>query len=262
MSPKDPTTSLCAATADDVIVRGRSLPREIIGKMSFTALFYLHVTGRAPTPGQVDALDGCLVTLMEHGLTPSAIAARLTIGSAPEALQGAVAAGLLGVGSVFAGSSEACGALLARIAAATDPDAEAAVLAAEARARRERLPGFGHPVHRPVDPRAVALLDLAHDRGVAGPHVAALAALAAAVVAAAARAIPVNATGAIAAILLDIGIPASILRGVAIVSRAAGIVGHLAEEASEPAFTALWHGAEAAVPYAVAAPESSTKEEP
>lgn len=244
------TTALCRSTPDDVIVRGRSLPREIIGKMTFTELIYLHVVGAPPTAGQVAVLDAALVTLMEHGLTPTAINTRLTYTSAPEAMQGAVAAGLLGVGSLFVGTTEGCAALLREIAADPDPAARAAAIAAAAKAEGRRLPGFGHPVHRPVDPRTVALIEVARAHGVAGPAVAALTALSAAVDRLAGRAIPVNATGAVAAVLLDAGVPAEILRGMALISRAAGLVGHIREEQLRPAMTALWEGAEAAVPYA------------
>jgi len=243
------TTSLCHATAEDILVRGRSLPREILGKTTFTEMIYFHLTGRDPTPGQTAVLDACLVTLMEHGLTPSAITARLTYASAPEALQGAVAAGLLGVGSVFVGTSESCAELLVRIAGAADPRAEARTIARRAREAGTRLPGFGHPLHRPVDPRTVALLALARDHGVFGAHCAALELLGAAVDDEAGRAIPVNATGAVAAVVADAGLPISILRGIALISRCAGLVGHLREEAESPTLRALWNGAEAAVAY-------------
>lgn len=242
-------TELCHATAGDVVVRGKSLPRELIGKVTFTELVYRHLTGRDPTPGQAAILDACLVTLMEHGLTPSAIATRLTYGSAPEAMQAAVAAGLLGVGSVFVGASEACAAVLARIAAAPDPAAEAAAIVSASRAAGARLPGFGHPLHRPVDPRTVALLEVARAHGVHGAHGEALALLSAAVDAAAGKPVPVNATGAVAAVLLDAGIPAAILRGIALISRCAGLVGHVREEQADPAMRALWEAGEAAVPY-------------
>ena len=245
-----PTTSLCHATADDVLLRGRSLPREILGRASFTEVIYFHLTGRDPTPGQTAVIDACLVALMEHGLTPSVVSARLTYGSAPEAIQGAVAAGLLGVGSVFVGAAEGCAQLLARIAAAADGATEARALVAALRARGERVPGFGHPVHRPEDPRATRLLAIAREQGVAGAHAAALDRLAAAVAAEAGRPVVLNATGAIAALLLDAGLPAEILRGIALISRCAGLVGHIREEQLSPAMPALWHGAGSAVPYA------------
>ena len=245
-----PTTSLSHATPDDVLLRGRSLPREILGRASFTQVIYFHLTGRDPTPAETAVLDACLVALMEHGLTPSAVSARLTWGSAPEAMQGAVAAGLLGVGSVFVGASEACGQLLVRIAGAGDGPGEARALVAAIRARGERVPGFGHPLHRAGDPRAIRLSAIARDHGLAGAHAAALDLLAAAVAAEAGRPVVLNATGAIAALLLDAGIPAEILRGIALISRCAGLVGHIREEQLSPAMPALWHGAESAVPYA------------
>lgn len=244
-----PTTSLCTSSADDILVRGRSLPRELIGQRSFTEMVWLLITGDEPTAAQTAVLDGCLVTLMEHGLTPTAVSTRLTYTSAPEAMQGAVAAGLLSVGSLFVGTMEGCAELLQQVVAAEDPEAEAARIVADARAARRKLPGFGHPVHRPVDPRTVALLELAERHGLRGDHCAALEALAAAIPGAIGRELPPNATGAIAAVLCDAGLPAEILRGVALISRCAGLVGHVREEQQRPAMNALWHAAEAAVPY-------------
>lgn len=248
------TTSLCHATLDDIVVRGRSLPREILGRTTFTEMIYFHLTGRDPTPAQTAVLDACLVTLMEHGLTPSAISTRLTYSSAPEAMQGAIAAGLLGVGSVFVGTTEGCAELLVRIAGAADPRAEARAIVRGAREAGARLPGFGHPLHRPVDPRTVALMAIARDRGGFGAHCAALEVLSAAVDAEAGRAIPVNATGAVAALIADAGLPIAILRGIALISRCAGLVGHVREEQESPALRALWEGAEAAVTYTEEAP--------
>jgi citrate synthase len=241
----EPTTSLCRATRDDIVVRGRSLPRELIGKLTFTEMIYFELTGRDATPAQRAVLDACLVALMEHGLTPSAIATRLAYGSAPEAMQGAVAAGLLGVGSTFVGSTEACAELLARIVAAPDPREEAMQIA---RAHR-RVPGFGHPLHDPVDPRTVALLALARAHGLHGAHCDALAHLSAAIDELAGRAIVVNATAAVAALVADADLPIAILRGIALISRCAGLVGHVREEQLTPAMRALWDAAETAVPY-------------
>lgn len=240
-----PHTSLCHATPDDIVVRGRSLPKELLGKTTFTEMIYFHLTGRDATPAQRVMLDACLVTLMEHGLTPSAIATRLVQGSAPEAMQGAVAAGLLGVGSTFVGSTEGCAELLARIAAAADARAEALAIARASK----RLPGFGHPLHKPADPRTVALLALARAHGLFGAHCQALELLSAAVDEVAGRSIVVNATAAVAALIADAELPFEILRGIALISRCAGLVGHIREEQQNPAMRALWEGAEAAVPY-------------
>jgi citrate synthase len=251
--PATQTTSIATSTADDVFVRGKSLCHDLVGQFTFTQMTYFHVTGRMPTPAQTAVVDACLVALMEHGLTPSVLAARLVCSSAPEALQGAVAAGLMGVGSVFVGTVEGCAALLERIvlagAGADGMDAEARRLADEHRAARRPVPGFGHPVHKPDDPRSPVLLEVAESRGVAGKHVAALRALSAAVDAAQGRHLTINATGAIAATLLDAGVPAEIMRGFAILARCAGLVGHIHEEQRRPAMRAIWAAAEEAVPY-------------
>ena len=238
-------TRICNVTPDDVIVRGRSLPRELIGKRTFTEMAWLQAIGSLPSPDQTAILDACLVTLMEHGFTPSVIAARSTYSAAPESIQGAVAAGLLGVGATFAGSMEQCGALLARITSGEDPGA----IVIEHRAAGRPVPGFGHPVHRPEDPRAVRLLDLARERKVAGPHTSALQRLSKAVDGALRRHLPINATGAFAAVLLDVGAPVGVLRGFALVARSAGLVGHLLEEQQDPAFPAIASAADRAVPY-------------
>jgi citrate synthase len=248
-----PKTRIAQGTAEDVFVRGKSLCAELIGKLSFTEMTYFQVTGRMPTPAQARVLDACLVALMEHGLTPSVLATRLTYGSSPEAMQAAVAAGILGVGSVFVGTVEGCAALLARIVASgggeKERDAVARAIASEHRASKRALPGFGHPVHKPDDPRTPVILGVAEESGVAGAHVAALRALAAAVDAEWKKHLTINATGAIAAALLDAGIPAEILRGFAILARCAGLVGHVREEQENPAMRAIWESAERAVPY-------------
>lgn len=249
--PEAPTTGISSHSAEDVFIRGKSLSKELIGQCSFTEMIYFQILGRMPTADQTALLDACLVALMEHGLTPSVLAARLTYSSAPEALQGAVAAGLLGVGSRFVGSMEGCAALLQRIVAADDGEAEAKRIAVEHRAARMPLPGFGHPIHKPDDPRAQRLLELARSRKVAGRHVGAIEALGGAVDAVYGRHITINATGAIAAILGDCGVPSEIARGFGLIARCAGLVGHLYEEQQKPAMRAIWESAERAVPYQV-----------
>ncbi len=243
------STRIAKVTVDDIHIRGRSLTREMIGKMSFTEAMYLQITGVPATPGQVRVLDACLVTLMEHGITPTVVAARMTYTSAPESIQGAVAAGLASVGSLYVGTMEGCAALLARIVVSDDQRAEARAIVAEHRAAGARLAGFGHPTHRPDDPRPPVLFEVAREAGVAGAHLEALLLLAAAVDAAAGKHITINATGAIAALLLDISVPAPIVRGFALISRCAGLVGHIREEQQHPVMATLWTAAELAVPY-------------
>jgi citrate synthase len=248
-APTTPTTRIATSTADDIFVRGESLCDALIGKLTFTEMMYLQILGRRPTSDQTAVLDACLVALMEHGLTPSALAARLVYSSAPEAFQGGVAAGLLGVGGRFVGTVEECARLLARIAAASDPQAEAAAVVREHRAARRPVAGFGHDLHRPDDPRTPVLFALARARGVAGPHLDAIERLSAAVDEALGRHLTINATGAVAAALADCGVPAEIMRGFALIARCAGLVGHLHEEQRDPAMGSIWEAADRAVPY-------------
>jgi citrate synthase len=240
-----PTTSICDHGADAIFVRGHDLVEELIGGLSFSEMTYLQVMGTMPGPAETAILDAVLVTLMEHGLTPSAISARLIYDSAPEALQGAVAGGLLAVGSTFVGTMEGAARLLAEIADSPDGVAAASRQVAERhRETRTPLPGFGHPIHRPDDPRTPKLLALAEAQNVEGRYIAALRALGEAVDEVYGKHITINATGAIAALLSEIRIPWQVMRGFAVISRAAGLVGHILEEQRRPAARHIWNTAE------------------
>lgn len=245
----DPTTAIATSTADDIMVRGQSLCHELLGKLTFTEMTYFHVIGRRPDAAQTAVLDACLIALMEHGLTPSVLCARLVYSSAPESLQGAVGAGLAAVGSRFVGTVEGCAVLLDRLVASGDLAGEAARIVDEHRAARVALPGFGHNLHVPDDPRTPRLFALARQHGLAGAHLAAIEALSAALDRALGRHLTINATGAVAAVLGDAGIPAAIMRGFALIARCAGLVGHLHEEQQHPIMTTIWEAAERAVPY-------------
>jgi len=248
--PESQTTSIATHTPEDIFIRGKSLCQELIGRLTFTEMLFFQILGRVPTPGETRLVDACLVTLLEHGLTPSALSARLVYTSATEAMQGAVAAGLLGVGSLFVGTVEGCAALLERmLAAEAGLEAEAQKIVEEHRQARKPLPGFGHPTHRPDDPRPVRLFALVRESGIAGRRVAALEILGKAVDSAFGKHITINATGAVAAVLGDCGVPAEIMRGFAIIARCAGLVGHVHEEQKKPALRATWEAAERAVPY-------------
>lgn len=249
-----PKSAICTADETSITVRGRDLCDDLMGGMSFAAFFVFHLTGKAPTEDQVFFLDAMLVGLAEHGLTPSVQAARMTLAAAPEALQGAVAAGILGAGSVVLGAAEDAGRLLARGVAegaerGEDPPATAHRLAGDLREAHRPVPGFGHPLHRPDDPRATRLLALARDRGVVGDHTRLLEALAPVVREVWQRELPININGAIASIMLDLGFPRDALRGIPILSRVAGLLGHLHEERERPIGFLLAHHAEAAVSY-------------
>lgn len=235
-----PRTALCSYTTDTVRYRDQDLVRDLLGKASFVEVFIRQTLGRPLSAGEMDLVEAILVVLMEHGMTPSAIAARLVYASSPENIQSGVAAGLLAVGSQFVGTMEQAAGLLSEIVEASDTGARAAAIAEAHRLRKAHVPGFGHHLHKPDDPRAIALLALARERGVAGRHCEALGLLAREVDQSAGRHITINATGAIAAILGDIGIPVRLMRGFAVLSRAAGLISHLAEEQHSPSGRFIW----------------------
>ena len=247
-------SGICTADETSITVRGRDLCGDLMGGMTATEFFLLHLTGKPATPEQVFFLDAMLVGLAEHGMVPSVQAARMTLAAAPEALQGAVAAGICGAGSVVLGAAENAGELLTRGVAEMAENGESAEEAArriaqELRAARQPVPGFGHPLHKPDDPRATRLLALAHERGVAGPHTEFLEALAPAVNDAWQRNLPININGTIASIMLDLDFPMQALRGVPILARTIGLLGHLYEETQRPMGFLLSHHADAAVEY-------------
>jgi citrate synthase len=243
-------TTLGFSTPDRVVVRGRDLPGELIGKVSLGGMAFLELTGRLPSADEAAVFDAIAITLVEHGPTPSALAARLTILGAPEAMQAAVAAGLCGLGSVLVGSTEQATAMLLAAhprGTAADDDAlraTAARVVADHRARGAAVPGVGHPVHKPVDPRTSALFAVAARHGHAGAYVKLVGYVADEASRAYARALPVNATGAIAAIACELGLTPRACRGIAVFARAIGLVGHLIEEERAPLAPELWRRAE------------------
>ena len=249
-----PYTAICTSDADSITVRGRDLVGEIIGKMDFTSYFWFLVTGQAPNEDQAFFANAILCALAEHGLVPSVVAARMTYAAAPEALQGAVAAGLLGCGSVVLGSAEVAGRFYATCVAdqrATGDDVHAVAVRNIERLRQttKAIPGFGHPQHAGGDPRANLLLELADQRGVAGEHVAMMRALKAALPETIGRDLTVNVNGPIPAILLDLGWPLAALKGIGLLCRTASLIGHLTEEAERPIGFILSGAAAAAIEY-------------
>lgn len=236
----EPHSTLCRHTSDAIYYRGVDLVRDLLGKASFVEVFFWQAFGRKLREGERRIVDAVLVTLMEHGLTPSAIAARMVYSSSPENIQAGVAAGILAVGSRFVGTMEDSAVLLQWIVEADDSRAEAKNIAQEWRRRRKAVPGFGHHLHRPDDPRAAALLDLAQQAGTAGRFTQALRLLAVEVDVAAKRHITINATGAAAAVLGDIDISPKLMRGFAVLARAAGLIAHIAEEQADPTYRFAW----------------------
>jgi len=223
-------------------VRGRDLTGDLMGRLTFTEYFHLLLTGDEPTEEQRFFLDLLLVAIAEHGMMPTNVAARMTLAADPGSLQGAVAAGILGAGPVVLGTSEECARLLASGREPRD-------VAAGIRAARGKVPGFGHPLHEPVDPRAERILELADKRGASGPHVALARELRDAVAEAWGGPLTMNVALPIAAVMLDLGFPVSAVKAVPILARTAGLLAHLAEERERPLGSELAAAAEDAVRY-------------
>jgi citrate synthase len=245
-------TAIATSDADSITVRGQDLCRDLIGKIDFTDYFWLLVTGARPTDTQRAMTNACLVAIAEHGLVPSVQAARMTLAAGPDAWQGAMAAGLLGMGSVVAGSSEAAGRYIVEVLAKSrDLDLETAARRSleDLKASRSKVPGLGHPQHSAGDPRADVLLTLADDLGVSGDHVRTLRVLSELAPPIIGRPLPINVSGAIPAVMLDAGWPVEALKGVPLLARAAGLVAHLYEESSRSIGFILSHHADLAIAY-------------
>jgi len=248
-----PVTHISQAYPDRVEVRGRDLSGDLMGRLSFTEYFHLLLTGREPTEDQRFFLDLLLVAIAEHGMMPTNIAARMTLAADPGSLQGAVAAGILGCGPVVLGTSESCARLLEeaqeRVASGGAPAAVAGDIAREVHASGGKLPGFGHPVHRPLDPRAERILELADARGVSGPHVLLARCVRDAAAETWGKPLTMNVAMPIAAVMLDLGFPAAAVKAVPILARTAGLLAHLAEEQHRPLGFLMAGRAEEAIEY-------------
>lgn len=216
------------STPERITVRGKDLPGEILGTLNLGDMAFFELTGRFPDEKQSRLFNAMAVTLVEHGVTPSALAARLTFLGAPEAMQAAVAAGLCGLGSVFVGSMEGCARLLSEGKSAQQIVAE-----------NKRIPGLGHPLHKPVDPRSVRLFEIARETGYYGKYCRLMEEISAL------KKLTLNATGAIGALACELGLDWRAVRGIGVMARAVGLVGHLLEESRQPMAEAVWHQVEA-----------------
>jgi citrate synthase len=229
-------TRIAQAYPDRVEVRGRDLAGDLMGRVTFTEHFHLLLTGEEPSEEQRFFLDLLLVSIAEHGLMPTNVAARMTLAADPDSLQGAVAAGILGAGPVVLGTAEACARLL------QEPDPVEA--ASKMREAGGKIPGFGHPVHKPVDPRAQRILELAREHALDGRHVTTARSLEDHF-----APLTMNVSMPIAAVLLDLGFPANAVKAVPILARTASLLAHLAEEQVDPIGLELAATAEEAVEY-------------
>jgi citrate synthase len=236
------------STADRIVVRGHDLADELIGKASLGDVAFLELKGRLPTKQESIVFNAITVTLVEHGMTPSAIAARLTYFGAPESMQGAVAAGLLGIGDRFGGSAEEAARMLqdALRDAAQEAGQEADLRALageiirEHKEKKQPIAGLGHPVHKPIDPRTPRLFEVAAENGLSGRYVALMQLIGEEATRVYGRDLPVNATGAIGAIASELDIPWRVCRGLAVMARAIGLVAHIQEEMEEPLAAEIW----------------------
>jgi citrate synthase len=221
-------SDLAWSTPDRITVRGKDLPGEILGHLNLGDMAFLELTGRVPDARESKLFNAMVVTLVEHGITPSALAARLTYLGAPEALQGAVASGLLGLGSVFVGSMEGAARLLLE-AIEKGKDAKAVV------AENKRIPGLGHPIHKPVDPRTTRLFEIARETGYYGKYCQLMEEVSKQ------RNLTLNATGAIGALACELGLEWKVVKGLGVMARAIGLVGHILEETKQPMAEEIWH---------------------
>jgi citrate synthase len=232
------------STADRIVVRGHDLVEDLIGKVSLGDVAFLELKGRLPTRQESIVFNAITVTLVEHGMTPSAIAARLTYFGAPESVQGAVAAGLLGMGDRFGGSAEDAARMLQTALEESGPDADLRALArsivTDHKKKKEPIAGLGHPVHKPVDPRTARLFEAAAENGLSGRYVELMQRVGEEATRSYGRDLPVNATGAIGAIAGELGIPWRVCRGLAVMARAIGLVAHIQEEIEEPLAAEIW----------------------
>jgi citrate synthase len=260
-------TGLGTSDATTIRLLGRNLAEELIGQVGFGELALWLATQQRPTPNQVRLFEAVLVSLADHGFTPIAIAARMTLYSAPDALQGALAAGLLGGGSRFLGVTEDTGRFLAGVLAKVDGslpttseewDELARRAVKEQRAAGKFVPGLGHPVHKNVDPRTAVIIELAEKEGLRGPHLRLFEAIGRVHGEILSRQLPLNGAGVAGAALADIGLVPELLRGVALLARAAGLLGHLAEEMRNPIAPAIYAAVDR---NAVYRPLSETEEE-
>jgi citrate synthase len=237
------------STADRIVVRGHDLADELLGKVSLGDVAFLELKGRLPTAKESIVFNALAVTLVEHGMTPSAIAARLTYFGAPESLQGAVAAGLLGIGDRFGGSVEGAARMLQETLLEAPPGSDLRVLAtgivSRYRETAQPVPGIGHPVHKTVDPRTPKLFALAADNGFSGRHVELMELVSEEASSRSGRPLPVNATGAIGAIASELEITWRVCRGLAVMARAIGLVAHIQEEMQDPLAAEIWSRIEA-----------------
>jgi len=253
-----PRTAICTSDENTIVVRGLDLCQDAIGHLNFADYFFLLLTGKQPSAAASQVLNATLVAITEHGFVPSVQAARMTYAAAPDALQGAVAAGILGCGSVILGASETAGRLFIdveqRMGTGASLDEAAAAALHDLKSQGKAIPGYGHPLHKAMDPRVARLIAVATEAGADLRYVRIAEAIERAIPGIVGKDLRLNVSAAIPAVLLGIGFPVQSLRGVPILARTAGLIAHLAEEAQTPAGFALSYQATRELQYDGALP--------
>lgn len=242
MPEKTPSfpTAISTSDASSVTVRDEDLTTELVGRQDFGSFFYLLVTGDEPTNAESRLTNAMLVTIAEHGMTPSVITARLTYAAAPESVQGPISSGLLGAGNTLLGSMQQVAEIVQEGARRVEQGESREVVAADIVAENDTLPGFGHPSHEPTDPRTDRLFALLEEEGLVGQHHAMIRAIQGAAEEEYDRRLLVNATGAIGTVVSELGLDPIVARGIALIARAGGLTAHLVEEKHESIAWDMW----------------------
>ncbi|HUL67264.1 MAG TPA: citryl-CoA lyase [Burkholderiaceae bacterium] len=243
--PKPIRSTICRSSADNIAVHGMDLTNDILGKVGLGQMAFLEICGRLPTRSECRVFEALIVALVEHGLTPSVLAARLTYLGAPESFQGAIAAGLSGLGNTFVGSVEGAARMLQEAPVNAEPAVAARQIVAGLRATKAIVPGIGHPIHKDVDPRSERMFEIAREEGFSGGYVRLMRQVAVEASEVYGRHLPVNVSGAIGAVASELGLDWRICRGIGVVARSIGLVAHLFEEIRNPLARELWLRADA-----------------
>jgi citrate synthase len=256
-----PRSAITTSNADTIVVRGQDLSRDLIGQVNFADYFHFLLTGKKPDAAASAVLNATLVAIADHGLVPSVQAARMTYAAAPEAFQGAVAAGILGCGSVILGASEVAGKMFVEI----DEEARkrggdlreaARAVVSGRRERKQSIPGYGHPEHKERDRRVDALFQLSKQVG-AGQRFIEIALIVEELIPGiVGKDLRLNVSAAIPAVLLGVGFPVGALKGVPILARTASLIAHLNEEMTDPIGFALSYQATREYEYTGVLPEA------
>ena len=242
-------TEIGWSDASSITLFGKDFVGDILGNVNLGDMGFLELTGRLPNKDESKMFNAMVVTLVEHGITPSSLVARMTYLGAPESLQGAVAAGLNGLGTVFVGSIEGAAKMLsgAMPDSSVDVDYEAMAgdIVKDFRVRKAIVPGIGHPFHKPIDPRTPRLFEIAEETGFNGKYLTLMSAVSEEATKQSGKVLPINATGAIGALACEMGFDWRICRGLGVMARAVGLVGHILEESRNPMAAKIWHSVEA-----------------